>query len=76
MVISSNTIKGLGLDPDTEQIINPTGVPQVTQGLSENVVLTTLDDLYNWARLSSLSASPLWNCLLFHRICCSYWFTV
>lgn len=64
MVISSNTIKGLGLDPETEQIINPTGVPQVTQGLSENVVLTTLDDLYNWARLSSL-----WP-LLYGTACC------
>ncbi|XGB38920.1 MAG: NADH dehydrogenase subunit K [Cyanobacteria bacterium LVE1205-1] len=64
MVINSNTIKGLGLDPETEQIINPTGVPQVTQGLSENVVLTTLDDLYNWARLSSL-----WP-LLYGTACC------
>ncbi|WP_390903866.1 NADH dehydrogenase subunit K [Trichothermofontia sichuanensis] len=28
--------------------------PQVTQDLSENVILTTLDDLHNWVRLSSL----------------------
>jgi NAD(P)H-quinone oxidoreductase subunit K len=32
----------------------PVGSPQVTADLSENVILTTLDDLHNWARLSSL----------------------
>jgi NAD(P)H-quinone oxidoreductase subunit K len=32
----------------------PVGAPQVTADLSENVILTTLDDLHNWARLSSL----------------------
>ena len=37
-----------------ERIINPLERPQVTQDLSENVILTTVDDLYNWARLSSL----------------------
>lgn len=37
-----------------ERIINPIERPQVTQDLSENVILTTVDDLYNWARLSSL----------------------
>ena len=38
--------------------------PQVTQELSENVILTTVDDLYNWARLSSL-----WP-LLYGTACC------
>ena len=33
---------------------NPVGAPKVTADLSENVILTTLDDLHNWARLSSL----------------------
>jgi NAD(P)H-quinone oxidoreductase subunit K len=33
---------------------NPIARPEVTQELSENIVLTTLDDLHNWARLSSL----------------------
>ncbi|NEP45224.1 MAG: NADH-quinone oxidoreductase subunit B, partial [Okeania sp. SIO2H7] len=44
------------LSPNQNQnIINPIEQsPQVTQELSENVVLTTVDDLYNWARLSSL----------------------
>jgi len=37
-----------------ERILNPLERPQVTQDLSENVILTTVDDLYNWARLSSL----------------------
>lgn len=37
-----------------EKILNPIKRDQVTQELSENVILTTVDDLYNWARLSSL----------------------
>lgn len=37
-----------------EKILNPIERTQVTQDLSENVILTTVDDLYNWARLSSL----------------------
>lgn len=28
--------------------------PEVTQELSENIILTTVDDLYNWAKLSSI----------------------
>jgi NAD(P)H-quinone oxidoreductase subunit K len=47
-----------------ENIINPIGHPQVTQQLSENVILTTVDDLYNWARMSSL-----WP-LLYGTACC------
>lgn len=45
-------------------IINPSDHPQVTTQLSENVILTTVDDLYNWARLSSL-----WP-LLYGTACC------
>lgn len=37
-----------------QTLINPVERPQVTQELSENIILTTVDDLYNWARLSSL----------------------
>ncbi|MGB0562822.1 MAG: NADH dehydrogenase subunit K [Spirulinaceae cyanobacterium] len=47
-----------------EKILNPVARNTVTQELSENVILTTVDDLYNWARLSSL-----WP-LLYGTACC------
>lgn len=61
MVLNSNLPKFSDSD---RQIINPIERPQVTQELSENVILTTVDDLYNWARLSSL-----WP-LLYGTACC------
>ena len=45
-------------------ICNPVGTPTITSDLSENVILTTLDDIHNWARLSSL-----WP-LLYGTACC------
>ena len=49
---------------DYQQIVSPAAPYSVTQQLSENVILTTVDDLYNWARLSSL-----WP-LLYGTACC------
>ncbi len=42
----------------------PVKAPTVTNDLSENIILTSLDDLHNWARLSSL-----WP-LLYGTACC------
>ena len=47
-----------------EETCNPLGAPQVTNDLSENIIMTSLDDLHNWARLSSL-----WP-LLYGTACC------
>jgi NAD(P)H-quinone oxidoreductase subunit K len=38
----------------SEQILNPIERPQVTTELSENIILTTVDDLYSWAKFSSI----------------------
>jgi len=47
-----------------QETCNPLGAPQVTTDLSENIIMTSLDDLHNWARLSSL-----WP-LLYGTACC------
>ncbi|WP_416361010.1 NADH-quinone oxidoreductase subunit NuoB [Microcoleus sp. FACHB-672] len=49
---------------ESGQLINPVGRPEITKELSENVILTSVDDLYNWARLSSL-----WP-LMYGTACC------
>ena len=49
---------------DNERVMNPAAPPTVTQDLSENVILTTVDDIYNWTRLSSLFP------LLYGTACC------
>jgi NAD(P)H-quinone oxidoreductase subunit K len=60
MVMTSKTFE----QQQKEKILNPINPTKVTQDLSENVILTTVDDLYNWAKLSSL-----WP-MLYGTACC------
>jgi NAD(P)H-quinone oxidoreductase subunit K len=46
------------------QIINPVSLPEIPQQLSENIILASVNDLYNWARLSSIYP------LMFGTACC------
>jgi NAD(P)H-quinone oxidoreductase subunit K len=46
------------------EVLFPASPPQVTTDLSNNVILTTVNDLYNWAKMSSL-----WP-LLYGTACC------
>jgi NAD(P)H-quinone oxidoreductase subunit K len=52
------------IEEQKQRLINPIEKSMVTQDLVNNVVLTNLNDLYNWARMSSL-----WP-LLYGTSCC------
>ena len=60
MVMNSSTFE----QQQKEKILNPINPTKVTQDFSENVILTTVDDLYNWAKLSSF-----WP-MLYGTACC------
>jgi len=60
----NNSLSPKAIREIRESTCNPLGAPQVTTDLSENIILTSLDDLHNWARLSSL-----WP-LLYGTACC------
>ncbi len=49
---------------DVSKLINPPMRPEVTSDISNSVILTSVNDLYNWARLSSL-----WP-MLYGTACC------
>ncbi|WP_218082563.1 NADH dehydrogenase subunit K [Anthocerotibacter panamensis] len=49
---------------DVAKLINPPQRPEVTSDISNSVILTSVNDLYNWARLSSL-----WP-MLYGTACC------
>lgn len=52
--MTTTTSADTSLEISKNLIQNPIVYPQVSQELSENVILTTVDDLYSWARMSSL----------------------
>jgi len=63
MVMKAAADKNSILAPG-EMLQSPAAPPSVTHDLSENVILTTVDDLYNWCRLSSLFP------MLYGTACC------
>ena len=60
----NNSLSPKAIRDIREGTCNPLGAPEVTNDLSENIILTSLDDLHNWARMSSL-----WP-LLYGTACC------
>jgi NAD(P)H-quinone oxidoreductase subunit K len=65
MVMKPEEIRlDFSIDEQKQRLINPIEKSMVTQDLANNVVLTTLNDLYNWARMSSL-----WP-MLYGTSCC------
>lgn len=54
----------LVIEQTSYPIVNPVVQPEVPSQLSENIILANLNDVYNWARLSSLYP------LMFGTACC------
>ena len=50
--------------PISQEILNPVSKPEIPQELAENIILSSLSDMYDWARLSSL-----WP-LMYGTACC------
>ena len=48
----------------SQEILNPVSKPEIPQELAENIILSSLSDMYDWARLSSL-----WP-LMYGTACC------
>ncbi|MCM1982768.1 NADH dehydrogenase subunit K [Lyngbya confervoides BDU141951] len=48
----------------SQSILNPVAKPEIPQELAENIILSSLSDMYDWARLSSL-----WP-LMYGTACC------
>ena len=63
MVMTPSESDALGANPQKE-LQFPVEKPQVTSDLSNNVILTTINDLYSWAKMSSV-----WP-LLYGTSCC------
>ena len=63
MVMTPSESDALGVNPQKE-LQFPLEKPQVTSDLSNNVILTTINDLYSWAKMSSV-----WP-LLYGTSCC------
>ena len=52
------------MTPSSQEILNPVAKPEIPQELAENIILSSLSDMYDWARLSSL-----WP-LMYGTACC------
>ena len=63
MVMTPSDADALGANP-AKELQFPVEKPQVTSDLSNNVILTTINDLYSWAKMSSV-----WP-LLYGTSCC------
>ena len=54
----------MSTSPISQEILNPVAKPEIPQELAENIILSSLSDMYDWARLSSL-----WP-LMYGTACC------